>query len=267
MGYTSNILMIGLLMLCSCKNQAQPLIQTVKDPLSQIYGRWKFEEDLWKQYTKYTQEQIDSLKETVLKISETQIYFENISFINSCSYSRSKVKVTRLFDKSNIWEYSWYEDGERFLLRPKDVGPLIYRYTKEELSKMSKIELGCDNEPNLNTLYLKQDTLILNYMGGVTLFMTKEPFRKKSFAGVGKSTKELTLTGEETSLKLSYDFLTEADRLILEDGKGNELFSTDMIATDGMKNAEIFLSGVRKLFFKVKASKSSSKWKFTAELY
>lgn len=267
MGFTSNILIIGLLMLCSCKNQAQPSHQTTKEPLSQIYGQWKLEQDLWKQYTKYTQKQIDSLKTTVLKISKTQIYFENISFISSCSYSSSKVKVTKLFDKSNTWEYSWYEDGERFLLRPKDVGPLIYRYTKEELSKMNKIELGCNDEPNLNTLYLKQDTLILNYVGGVTLLMTKEPFGKKSFVGVGKSTEELGLTGEETSLKLSYDFLTEADQLTIEDEKGNTLFSTEMLATNGVKETEIPLSGVNKLFFKVKASKSSSKWKLTAELY
>ena len=262
MGNTSSLLFIVLLMLSSCKNQAQVLIKDSDNSINQIYGQWKLEEDLWKQYTKYTKKQIDSLRTTVLKISRDKIYFENISFLDSCSFSSSNIKMTKLFDKKNSWEYSWYEDGDKFLLRPKDVGPLIYRYSKKELSTIDKIELGC--EYGLGILYLKEDTLILNYVGGVTLFMTKIPFTKRSFIGSGKSTEELVLTGEETSLKLSYDFLTEADQLVIEDEKGNELFSTGMKVTKGLKESEIPLLGVTKLVFKVK---SSSKWKFTAKLY
>lgn len=264
MGNTSSLLFIVLLMLSSCKNQAQVLIKNSDNSINQIYGQWELKEDLWKQYTKYTKKQIDSLRTTVLKISKDKIYFENISFLDSCSFSSSDIKLTKLFDKEN-YEYSWYEGGEKFLLRPKDVGPLIYRYSKEELSKIDKVELGC--EYGLSILYLKEDTLILNYVGGVTLFMTKVPFAKKSFIGSGKSTEELVLTGEETSLKLSYDFLTEADQLIIEDEKGNELFSTGMTVTKGVKKSEIPLLNVSKLVFKVKSSKSSSKWKFTAKLY
>lgn len=170
MRFISNILIIGLLMLYSCKNQAQP-DQFTKKSFSQIYGQWKYVDYDWHQYGKLTREQVNSLKHSLLKIDRDKAYFENIGFVDTCSFSSSSVRINKLFAKSNTWEYSWYKDGEQFLLRPKDVGPLIYRYTKEELGKMDKIELGC--EYGVSILYMNQDTLILNYLGGITLFMTK----------------------------------------------------------------------------------------------
>ena len=131
-------------------------------------------------YARLTEYQLDSLKNTKLKINKDKIYFENISFIDSCSFSKSNIKVTNLFDKENTWEYSWYEDGERLLLRPKDIGPLAYRYTKKELSKIKKIDLGCKYN-SLSILYLKQDTLIIDDLEGVTLFMTKVPRSKEGY--------------------------------------------------------------------------------------
>lgn len=168
------IIIACVIFFASCKNQAKNTAQGSNNPIDQIYGQWKLEKDLWKQYTKYTKVQIDSLKNTVLQISKDKIYFENISFIDVGTFSSSNIKISKLFDKEN-WEYSWFKDGDRFLLVPKLVGPLIYRYSKEELSKIIKIDLGCDGEPNLNTLYLKQDTLILTHIGGITLIMTKVP--------------------------------------------------------------------------------------------
>jgi hypothetical protein len=260
MAYINNILIVGLLMLCSCKNQAQPY-QLSKEPYNIVYGQWKHVYHEWHQYGKLNTVQVDSLKHVLFKIGKDKAYFENISFIDTCSFSTSDIKISKLFDKANKWEYSWYEDGEQFLLRPKDVGPLIYRYTKEELSEINKIELGC--EYGVGILYLKQDTLILNYIGGVTLFMTKQPYAFESYTGTGSITKELKLTGKETTLKLSYEFYKEADELIVYDQNGKELDRTGMQATTKEVTETINIYDVTKLVFKIESKEANSKWKFS----
>jgi hypothetical protein len=53
---------------------------------------------------------------------------------------------------------------------------------------------------------------------------------------------------------------------VVEDRSGRELFSTDIIATNGMKTKEIPLRGVTKLMFKVRASQESFKWKIRVEI-
>ena len=50
---------------------------------------------------------------------------------------------------------------------------LAMKYTKEQLSSFKRIEVNCGPYNCLNTLYFKQDTLILNYCGGITFFMLK----------------------------------------------------------------------------------------------
>lgn len=262
MGFISNLLIVGFLMLCLCKNQAQPN-QSIKEPNNQIFGQWKYVHHLWHPLGRLSTEQLEILKQGVLKVNKERVYFEGADFLDTCSVS--SIKINKLFDKENEWEYSWYEDGEQFLLRPKDVGPLIYRYTKEELSRMDKITLT-NEYCHFSYFYFTQDTLIMD-LEGLTLFMTKVPFETKSFAGAGNATKELELTGKETELKLSYEFYKEADQLTVEDQNGNQLFSTGMETTEEVKKTEVPLSNVTKLVFKVKADKPSSKWKFTAELY
>lgn len=260
MGYISNILIVGLLILCSCKNQAQPT-QSTKELHNQIYGQWKYVHHEWHQYSKLTKEQVDSLTHALLIVSKDKAYFENIGFIDSCLFSNSDIKISKLFDKTNTWEYSWYEDGERFLLRPKDVGPLIFRYTKKELSQLDKIELGC--EYGISIMYLKQDTLILNYLGGIVLFMTKLPYSTKLYTGSGNITKEQVLTGNETLLKLSYEFYKEADELIVYDQNGKELHRTSMRATTKEVTETIIIYDITKLVFKIESKEKDSKWKFS----
>jgi hypothetical protein len=228
MAYINNILIVGLLMLCSCKNQAQPY-QLSKEPYNIVYGQWKHVYHEWHQYGKLNTVQVDSLKHVLFKIGKDKAYFENISFIDTCSFSTSDIKISKLFDKANKWEYSWYEDGEQFLLRPKDVGPLIYRYTKEELSEINKIELGAF----------------------------------ESYTGTGSITKELKLTGKETTLKLSYEFYKEADELIVYDQNGKELDRTGMQATTKEVTETINIYDVTKLVFKIESKEANSKWKFS----
>lgn len=267
MGNTGSLLFIVLLMLSSCKNQAQVLIKDSDNSIHQIYGQWEYANHLWHQYGRYSEkEHLNFFKKTILKIDRDKTYFKNINFLDTCFFSSVDIKESTYF-KDNTEIDEWYGTGEKVLLSSKEVGPLPFYYTKKELINLKSIKIkGCyDRSPSL--FYLKQDTLIVESLIGITLFMTKVAFAKKSFVGSGKSTEELVLTGEETSLKLSYDFLAEADQLVIEDEKGNELFSTGMKVTKGIKESEISLSGVTKLVFKVKSSKSSSKWKFTAKLY
>jgi hypothetical protein len=90
---------------------------------------------------------------------------------------------------------------------------------------------------------------------------------RKDYTGTGSQTKKIHLSGYETKLKLSYEFYKEADQFTITDKSGKELFSTEMVATNGIIAKEIALRGVTQLIFKVKSSKLSSKWEFAAEIY
>lgn len=87
----------------------------------------------------------------------------------------------------------------------------------------------------------------------------------KDYSGTGSSTKELSLTGKETALKLSYEFYKEPDQLIVEDQNGKQLFKTEMTATNGMQTATVPLNGVSKLVFKINSEQPNSKWRFKVE--
>lgn len=173
---------VCFLMACNGKSQtsnevAHPLEleEVASDSLGWMYGDWRYVGHEWFPVGRLTKEEFDRLKQSTLKISEDSIYFENIVFsaTKPCSYSRSSVKINKLLDKKNEWEYSWYEEGDSFLRIPKDVGPLIYLYVKEQLEKMDRVQLT-DEFCAFRYFYVKDDTLILPNLEGVTLFLTKD---------------------------------------------------------------------------------------------
>jgi len=137
---------------------------------SKIYGDWQVKQVFEKAITKYTQSQIDQIKNSKLRITSNSIFFENINYIDPCSFVDSNVKISHLFDVNNS-EYFWYEKGSVLLVPPKIAGPLIFEYTKEEFSNMFLIELGCGYE--LSVLYLDGDNLIINYLNGLSLILEK----------------------------------------------------------------------------------------------
>lgn len=259
MGYISNILLSGLLLFPSSKNQAQ----NISNSTEYIYGQWKYEKHLWSGLGRYTLAQVNSIKKSILHIERDKIFFDKIKFIDTCNFSSSKITTSNLFDRKNE-EYTWFEEGDKRLLPIKYTGLLPSVYTKEQLSKINLIDLGCVSE--LSILYLKQDTLILNYVAGVIFFLTKVPDKYYYYTGTGKTTKELSLNGNETTLKLSYEFFKDPDQLVIEDQSGKELFKTERLATKGINLTSVKLSGVTKLIFKVKSEQPNSLWRIKVEL-
>jgi hypothetical protein len=63
------------------------------------------------------------------------------------------------------------------------------------------------------------------------------------YKGKGSATKELTLTGNEISLKLTYSFYKDEDELLVYDQKENELYRTGVKATTENNTTIINLSG------------------------
>lgn len=88
----------------------------------------------------------------------------------------------------------------------------------------------------------------------------------KEFTGTGITIKEALLTGNETELKLSYEFYKEPDELIVYDQNKKELHRTGMRATTKTETATINLNGVTKLVFKIENKDFNSKWKFGVEI-
>jgi hypothetical protein len=79
--------------------------------------------------------------------------------IKPCTFS--KINIRNFFDR---------DDKEPNVIEDR---ALALKYTKEQLSSFKRIETNCGQDNCLIILYFKQDTLILNYCGGITIFMTK----------------------------------------------------------------------------------------------
>ena len=130
-----------------------------------------------------------------------------------------------------------------------------------------------DSTPAL-TLYVKEITdksmkLCFNNKDGcITENYEKKTSTNKSqnYTGTGTTTKELSLSGKETAIKLSYEFYKEPDQLIIEDQNGKQLYKTEMIATNEAQKTTVSLNGVVKLVFKIKSEQPNSKWRFKVEL-
>ena len=120
----------------------------------------------WWKESEFGMKEVDCIKLSTLHIERNKIYFENLKFIDTCSYS--KIEFKKFFESAD--KESDYSEDYQFM---------FINYTKDELSAVKRIELNCKHEGNcLGSLYLKQDTLILNFCGGLTFFMTKAPTKK-----------------------------------------------------------------------------------------
>lgn len=124
-----------------------------------IIGKWKYDSHLYRKVGRYGPREVDQIKSSRLVFMKDKVYFTNISFIDTCRYS--KLEPQAFFDREDK-ESSYFLDG-----------PLAIRYTKQQLSKFVRIDLNCKSN-GFGTFYLNADTLILNSNGGVTFFFTKE---------------------------------------------------------------------------------------------
>ena len=140
-----------LLSLCSC------LAQSNKGDANKIIGKWKYAKHFNWRVTSYSEKQLTLFKSSILHIEGSKLYFDRLRFIDTCRYSN--VRYSGFFDRKEK-EPNVIEDRA-----------MAVKYTKEQLSTIKKIDFDCDN--CLGTLYLKNDTLILNYCGGYTFFMTR----------------------------------------------------------------------------------------------
>ena len=149
-------LIIGCLVFLSvgCANS-----QNKSDSKNFLIGKWKFVKYFDWQATEFGNKEIQSIKKDTLIIEPNKIYFLRSKFIEPSNYS--KILFVNFFDgrdkKPNVME-------DR---------ALAIKYSKEQLGTFKRIEVNGDPYNCLNTLYLHQDTLILNYCGGITLFMLK----------------------------------------------------------------------------------------------
>jgi len=125
-----------------------------------ILGSWKYvKHESWR-VTKYSNKDINSVRKSVLNIDKNKVYFVGPAslLIEPCAYNKMSFK--KFFDRDEP-EPDASEDRMLAVL-----------YSKKELEKFVRIELHVDYNC-LETMYLKRDTLILNYCGGVTFFLTR----------------------------------------------------------------------------------------------
>lgn len=147
-----NIITLGILILFTYYSAAQ----NKSDEF--LYGDWKCVKHFNWRATKFGISDIKNIKSDTLVIEKDKIFFKYIQLIEPCIYS--KIAIKNFFDRDNK-DPNFVEDRA-----------LALKYTKEQLSTFKRIEFDCQYNC-LSILYLKQDTLILNYCGGITLFFTK----------------------------------------------------------------------------------------------
>lgn len=131
--------------------------QTFKNIDGSLYGDWKCIKIGDKGLQKFSREEINNLKKTVLKISKNNIFYEKNEFIDECYFSFLKVED---YDTSNIIS---------------DVLETIY--TPSELSKFKVItlvdSLGEPSCYNDCSQFFKKDDTLINLCGGYQIYLIK----------------------------------------------------------------------------------------------
>ena len=97
-------------------------------------------------------------------------------------------------------------------------------------------------------------------------FILNKIIENNIYVGVGAKYFEKKLSGNEKTLKLSYNFFQESDNLIIENQNNIKLYETGMISTKFFKTVNINIASVQKLIFKIESKQSQSKWEFKIEL-
>lgn len=88
----------------------------------------------------------------------------------------------------------------------------------------------------------------------------------KIYSGIGTTTTDLFLSGYETELKLNYQLQKSPGKIVLENRKGEELFSTEMEITNGVQTKQIPLRGVTRLIIKVICTDPGTKWNLEVDI-
>jgi len=131
-----------------------------QDPVDFIIGKWKYVKDL-SFISCYSEYNLEDIRNSILHIEKDKVFFDSpagTSLFDPCNYQ-----------KISIESFSERDDPESNIYEARD---LLIQYTKEEIMKLIIIKFNCKNNC-LGSMYLKQDTLILNSCGGVTLFFIK----------------------------------------------------------------------------------------------
>jgi antitoxin component YwqK of YwqJK toxin-antitoxin module len=166
---------------------------------------------------------------------------------NGMPYSEGYI-INIDFLMTGLWTY-WYENGQKKMQES---------YLEAENPEMANIKDGVwqwwDEQGNL----IREETYKEN-----ELLKAESFIKPKQYEGYGAMTKELTLSGKETSLNLSYEFYKEPDELIVYDQNGKELHRTGMRATTKEVTETINIYDVTKLVFKIESKETNSKWKFS----
>ncbi|HAN49805.1 MAG TPA: hypothetical protein DCQ08_02170 [Amoebophilaceae bacterium] len=131
---------------------------------------------------------------------------------------------------------------------------------------MYQIELGPPYE--LASLYLDQETLIVNYCGGVSFCMKKLPHVQQAYQGKGRKA-EYTLNVPEHSsfLQLCYRLSHIQAWLTVKDQDGRVLCDTKTGANQETKTVKLPVSQVNTLTFQVATADSATMWELDAEIY
>jgi hypothetical protein len=248
------LMTIGTLFVFSFSCQGEALYTI--NPADFIYGKWQYERlALWK-LGSYTKEQVEQIKASTLHIEKDRIYFKGIDFVELRTFTKEEIKLTKLKE--------FNEDDVR--ISYSSSGPLRFEYTLREFKELYRIELGPPYA--LALLYLDQDqeTLIVNYCGGVCFFMKKLPHVQQVYKGAGKAEYELIVPEHSTYLSIRYKF----DRLItliVQDQDGSVLCHTKTGTNQATKTIKLPLSQISKLTFKVTSPFLECQWWFNAAIY
>lgn len=155
MSIINKVVFILTFVIClSCQAQQPNSIS-----LTNMHGRWTPVKFGWWQQSKYTEGQVQQIAHSTLCIESNKVYFDSLRFIDTCKYTDAQ--FLDFFNETGA-ESDYAEDYQYLFLK----------YMKSELGTIKRVELDCKS--CVGDLYLKGDTLLLNFCGGVTFYFTKE---------------------------------------------------------------------------------------------
>lgn len=192
-----------------------------------------------------TQTDIDSFMKMYVFISADSI-FDFTDTIFDLSYSIDTIN-TEDFLRTNVYEF--------------------YNY-KMLNSSIIDVFINCKKRiPHTRNVFTTtwsfayDGKYLLIFKDGVTFLCEKQKTSIK-FTGSGSMVKEYLLKGKESELKLSYEFFSDPDELIVYDQSGKALYNSGMQSTKQTVSVNIPLVGVEKLVFKINTKSSKSQWRY-----
>lgn len=250
------------------------------DPLRYIHGQWRCNH--YRAYPtqhahNFSQDEIEEIASSRLHIEKNGFYFDGALLCDKQFFDPETVQTHQMFDSDqHALSYEFFNASNsplRSMLSQCRLGEFTSIYIPLSRARMKRL-----HEPGiLYTLYLYRETLIIDDMGGYTLFMEKCPHMTETYRGTQSAAHTFLVPKHTSFILLSYEVEDAATALCVRtkrpksataNSDKDALFETLTASTCGTKTVRLYVEPyVTQLSAEIKVRKGKGKWRIHMEAY